>query len=287
MKTLILKSPAKINLYLKIEGKRSDGYHDISTLFERISIYDYITFKTTTSDKIKVYCDNPLVPNGAANFAFIAAKLLREDFASACGVEINIKKNIPVAAGLGGGSSNAAYVLLGLNRLWGLKLTKKVIIEYAKKIGADVSFFVNNKSFAIGTERGDNIRPLNIKKVLWHVLVVPDLAVSTRGTYQEYKEDLRLTKPVFNTTIITRILSKGKLLDIEPFIYNDLERVTIKRYRRIRKIINTLRDLGSISGMSGSGPTVFGITSTRAKAEKIKGSVDKIKGVRVIVVRTF
>lgn len=296
MEKLLLKSPAKINLYLKVSSRRSDGYYNIKTLFERIDLCDKITLTIIPQNKIEIHCDDPDVPVDKTNLAFRAARLLKKNFSITSGVRIDITKRIPVSSGLGGGSSNAAHVLLGLNKLWELKLNKDIMMEYARRIGADVAFFVADKPFAIGLGRGDNIYPLGITKTFWHVLAVPNIGVSTKQVYKGFRltspikpgrEDLQLTKPPFDITIISYVLNKGGLSDIRPLVYNDLETVTIKKHKRILKIIRMLEKSGGVSGMSGSGPAVFGVISRKNQAERIAGRLNKFKDIRVFVVKTY
>jgi 4-diphosphocytidyl-2-C-methyl-D-erythritol kinase len=237
-------------------------------------------------DKIEVSCSNPEVPSDKTNLAFKAARLLKEDLSISSGIRINIEKHIPVAAGLGGGSSNAASVLLGLNRLLHLKLDKKNMMKYASKLGADVAFFINEEPFALGTKRGDAIKPLSVKKVFWHVLAVPKITVSTGEIYESYSKDLRLTKPKFNIKILTYALSKGDIYTLGSLIYNGLEAATIKKYRRVAKVLGMFRQLGIASGMSGSGSAVFGIALNKETAERIAGSLRRLKDLRVFVVRS-
>src|SRR6185436_451831 len=157
MKSITLQSPAKLNLYLKIVNKRPDGFHNLTTLFERIDLADEITLTSEASGRIRVSCDHPQVPTGPKNLVYKAAALLKQDFGIKQGVHITICKNIPVAAGLAGGSSNAATVLQGLNKLWNLKLTKTRLAAYAARIGSDVAFFLYDCSWALGTGRGEVI----------------------------------------------------------------------------------------------------------------------------------
>ena len=149
MNRLVLKSPAKLNLYLDVLRKRPDGFHDIDTIFEKIALFDIITIKPLGKG-IKVTSDNPALPTGKKNLAYKAARILFEKTGFKKGVSINIKKNIPLSSGLGGGSSNAASTLLGVNRLFKLGLNKKELVEIAKTLGAYVPFFLYDYNFALG-----------------------------------------------------------------------------------------------------------------------------------------
>ncbi|MCX5710525.1 MAG: 4-(cytidine 5'-diphospho)-2-C-methyl-D-erythritol kinase [Candidatus Omnitrophica bacterium] len=203
---MILKSYAKLNLFLQVfKRQRKDSYHNLITLFERIDLFDSITLKKRADSKIRVICSDRNVPSGKSNLCFRAASLLQDTCGVDKGVDIIIKKRIPVGAGLGGGSSNAAATLLGLNKLWGLDLSLSRLVSLSGKIGSDVPFFIYNVPFALGTSRGDKIYPLgNMKKVrLWHLLVVPNIHVSTPLIYRKFDQFSGLTRPVYNVKILT------------------------------------------------------------------------------------
>ena len=158
---LKVSSYAKLNLYLEILDKRPDGYHNLRTVFERISLSDTIILKEIDSPEIRIISDSKDIPRDSRNLAYKAAEIIKEDLGISKGVEIRIKKIIPVGAGLGGGSSNAASVLLGLNRLWRLGLSRGRLLGYAARLGSDVSFFIYNCPYAIGVSRGKRYGRLN------------------------------------------------------------------------------------------------------------------------------
>ena len=158
---MFLHSYAKLNLYLEVLDKRKDRYHNIKSLFERIDLCDKIILKSHPHKKIKVVCNAPGIPKDSSkNLAYRSARLLQRSLNIDKGAYIKIIKRIPVAAGLGGGSSNAAAVLVGLNKLWRLNLSQKRLLVFAKEIGCDVPFFIYNTSFAEARSRGDIIKPL-------------------------------------------------------------------------------------------------------------------------------
>ncbi|MFA5261881.1 MAG: 4-(cytidine 5'-diphospho)-2-C-methyl-D-erythritol kinase, partial [Candidatus Omnitrophota bacterium] len=173
MKPITLRSPAKLNLSLKVLRKRADGYHDLKTLFERINLCDEITFKATADDTVRIRCSHPHVPCGPKNLIFRTALLLKKKFRVKAGVEVFLEKRIPVAAGLAGGSSNAATALKGLNMLWKLGMPLADMVALAKEVGSDVPFFLHDCSWALGLSRGDEIDKLDLTTKLWHILVVP------------------------------------------------------------------------------------------------------------------
>ncbi|MFH0877494.1 MAG: 4-(cytidine 5'-diphospho)-2-C-methyl-D-erythritol kinase [Candidatus Omnitrophota bacterium] len=209
-KTLCLESPAKLNLFLDVINKRPDGYHNIVTLFERINLCDSVRLFAIHSDEIVVSCSHPDVPLDYRNLAWRAAELIKKSRDIRTGVKIEIDKRIPVGAGLGGGSSNAAAVLSGLSRLFKLKLDQKTLTGYANRLGSDVAFFILNKSFALGTDRGGDLKRVFVPKKLklWHLLFIPPLKVMTKEIYGLHKS-LALTRKPLDVNILIRYL-KGK-----------------------------------------------------------------------------
>ena len=297
MNKLILNSYAKLNLYLEVINKRRDNYHNIKTVFERIGLSDKIVLESRQDKQIKIICDNPDVPCDNSNLCYRSAKLLQDNFKVDKGAQIKIVKRIPVGAGLGGGSSNAAFVLLGLNKLWKLHLSQAKLARLAQKIGSDVAFFIYDSPFAKGTRRGEKIELLeglnNLR--LWHILIVPGIKVSTAVIYRKWDtyrkrcvERAGLTRPEYNVKITTLALQKKDLGLIGKSLFNDLEQVSIKLYPEIRRIKEWLihRNVQSIL-MSGSGPAVFGVVSSRKEAVSLCRQLRREnRSWRVFVVRT-
>jgi 4-diphosphocytidyl-2-C-methyl-D-erythritol kinase len=296
VKILALNSYAKLNLFLQVVNKRSDNYHNLNTVFERVSLSDKIILKPRGDKKIRIICEDTNVPKGKSNLCYQSALVLRKIFKIDNGLDIKIIKHIPVGAGLGGGSSNAATVLLGLNKLWKLDLTRKRLVEIAKNIGCDVPFFIFNASFASASGRGDEIKLLGALKdtKLWHVLVVPNLTVSTPFIYKKWDKDSRLTMPKFDVKLLTPLeslteaLRKNDLFVINEFLFNSLEPVTVKYYPKVGNIINKLIKSGlKTILMSGSGPAVFAVVSSRKEAiNSVRKFKEKNKGLKVFIVRT-
>ena len=269
MPSLVLQSPAKLNLYLEVLNKRSDGFHNIVTLFERINLCDRITLKSTTSCRIQIHCNHPDVPLDSKNLVYKVARLLQEDFALTQGVEIRIEKRIPVAAGLAGGSSNAATVLMGLNQLWNLKLSQAKLLFYARKIGSDVAFFLYKTSWALGTQRGDKIKALKLKRKLWHVVIVPRIKMYSWKVYGGLK--LRLTKRNDNVNILIHKLRKNNRTVLNRLLINDLEAVVIRFSPPILRLKEELKSFNTQGVMvSGSGPAVFAVAETKEDAKMIQ-----------------
>ncbi|MBN2830980.1 MAG: 4-(cytidine 5'-diphospho)-2-C-methyl-D-erythritol kinase [Candidatus Omnitrophica bacterium] len=287
---MVIHSFAKINLFLQVINKRPDNYHNLKTVFERISLKDSITLKNRRDNLIKIKCGNKNIPKDENNLCFKAAKILRSKFCPFKGVDISITKRIPIAAGLGGGSSNAAAVLLGLNRLWGLKLPKIKLAEIAGKIGSDVAFFVYEVPFAFGYGRGEKIKPLNnLRKVrLWHLLVVPKIHVSTPLIYKHWDNLAGLTKPLYNVKIFTSALARNNLVFKPGLLFNSLEQVTISQYSKVGRVKEALLKLElSPVLMSGSGPAVFALLLSGEKALRLAKVIRKTnKSWRVFAVKT-
>ena len=283
MKDLILKSPAKLNLYLDVLNKRRDGFHNILTLFEKIDLCDRLYFRENKNGKINVLCTD--IPQ-KENLVYKVAKILKRDFLIPKGVDIYIEKKIPVSAGLGGGSSNAASCLLGLNRFLNLKIKKERLLDYAKRIGCDVPFFISESSFALGFGRGDRVLPLEIKKKLWHVLIIPNIKVSTKKIYQRY-ECQAVRKKSLNSLIFAL---KDNSLFKKNLLFNTLEEVSSKFFKIIKKLKKILKDLEiKAISMSGSGPAVFGIVSSRKEGKEICSKLDKVfgDGFQFFLVKTY
>ena len=272
MNTLTLNSYAKLNLYLEVLETRKDNYHNIKTIFERIGLADKIILKSRRDKKINITCNVAAVPQDHSNLAWRSAKLLQDSFNIGKGVDIKIIKRIPVGSGLGGGSSNAAAVLAGLNKLWKLNVTKHKLAGLAGKLGCDVPFFIYNSPFAQGEARGDKIKPLktltNVR--LWHILVVPKIGVSTASIYKRWDNEsktFKLTMPKYDVNILILALRKNNLFLIGDALFNSLEQVTARLYPQINAIKERLMQLGMKAIlMSGSGPAVFGIVASRKEA---------------------
>ncbi len=290
--TLTLNSYAKLNLYLEVINKRKDNYHSIKTIFERIDLADKIILKTRPDKKIKITCSSSSVPKDHSNLAYRSAKLLQDRFRIQQGLDIKIIKRIPVGSGLGGGSSNAACVLSGLNRLWKLDLTQNKLAGLSRQLGCDVPFFIYNSPFAKGTGRGDKIKPLRSldNTALWHILIVPKIKVSTPFIYKrwdKYFKTFKLTRPRHNVKILILALKKNNPLLTGDVLFNGLEEVTTTLYPQIKYIEAKLVQLGVKSIlMSGSGPAVFGVVSSRKEALSLRRQLKGNRRLEVFITRT-
>lgn len=282
-----IRTPAKVNLYLRVLGRRKDGYHLVDTVMVPVSLYDELEIRRPRSGQageghLRVFCDHPLVPSGRRNLVYQAASLLLREKQVQFPVHIRIRKRIPVGAGLGGGSSDAAATLLGLNRLFRLGCTRAELSALAATLGADVPFFIYRRP-ARARGIGERLRPLASIAPLWIVILYPGFPLSTRWVYQNLP--FKLTKHIENTSINfswkdPRELTRG--------LVNDLEKVAICRYPRIGFLKQRLIEEGAFGAlMSGSGSSVFGIFSTGQNARSALRRLRTEKGVEAFVVRTL
>ncbi|MEE9165558.1 MAG: 4-(cytidine 5'-diphospho)-2-C-methyl-D-erythritol kinase [Nitrospinota bacterium] len=263
---LILKSPAKINLGLKIIEKRDDGYHEIETIFQMVRLFDTLTFRNLQSG-IVLKTDQDKLPVDETNLVVKAAKLLQQETGTQKGVEIFLEKKIPVGAGLGGGSGNAAFTLMGLNNLWELHLKKKDLMKLAITLGSDVPFFLSGCSSAIGKGRGEILTPFENRSNIHVVVVSPNIYVSTGSIYKEL--NLGLTSNSKDINILSSLLVKGRIAELGSYLYNDLETVVCKRYPALTEIKKKLMNSGAVGALvSGSGSSVFGIYLQQETARK-------------------
>ncbi len=253
MEVRVMPSPAKINLFLKVVGRRANGYHELVTLMCRVGLFDTVTlyFDQPT---INVRCAHPEVPEGKPNLAYKAAALFLEALGRPAGVDITIDKTIPVAAGLGGGSSNAAAVLTALNVHYGLPFSAEEILDMGLKVGADAPFFLFRHS-AVARGIGEQLEPFEGMPPWSVVLVCPKYRISTAWVYQRFTLRLTNSEEKFKVPPFPEDPSK-----IKSLLCNDLELVTAEKFPEINTIKAALVDLGAGAAlMSGSGPAVFGL----------------------------
>ena len=251
---LQLNAPAKINWFLSVLGKRQDGYHDISSLVQCIDLHDILLFEH--SDTLELISEIPDLP-AEKNLVFRAARRMMEIAERKRGVRITLVKNIPLAAGLGGGSSDAASTLVGLDRLWGTGLGPELLRDIGAAIGSDVPFFIGN-IYAIMEGRGERIHPLQGASEMTLLLVNPLIPVSTAWAYEACQ--IRLTKKPVDIKLFCQTLARKDFDTLNSMLVNDLEMAVIAAHPEIGRIKESLYRLGaSAAAMSGSGSTVFGV----------------------------
>ena len=280
MKTLIFKAPAKVNYLLDVIGRRPDGYHELRMIMQRVNLCDDICISLNDSTDIKVICGKRGVPDGPGNIAWKAARTILDISGSDYGVVIKITKNIPVAAGLGGGSSDAATVLMGMNELLQLRLSDQRLMEIGVKLGADVPFFIFKKT-ALAEGIGEQLTAMPDMPKAWILLVNPGVHVSTSWVYS----NLELTK----RRELNRLPTLFRTVeDICSVFSNDLEAVTIPVFPVIDEIKQNLLRLGAVASlMSGSGPTVFGLFHNQDGAEHACKELSATSGWFVAVAETL
>jgi 4-diphosphocytidyl-2-C-methyl-D-erythritol kinase len=289
MQSYSLIAPAKINLYLEIIGDRPDGFHELVMIMQSIRLADRIDLQPSNTENIKIYCDHPQVPTDKTNLAYRAAELMCDTFpqmyANYGGVNIRIEKNIPVAAGLAGGSGNAAAVLVGINLLWKLGLTQPELQDLAAGLGSDIPFCISGGT-AIATGRGEKLDALQSLGKMWVVLAKYDnISVSTPWAYKTYRQEYSDTyvSDIAKVKSRTAKVSSGSLVkaiarqnnsEIGKLIHNDLEKIVFPAYTLVAelKAAFAVQDvLGTM--MSGSGPTVFALCASEDRAIAVQQQV--------------
>ena len=262
------KAPAKINLFLRVLQKRADGYHDIASLMQKITLYDELTF-TLKPGGINLDCPGSDLPTSEDNLVFRATQSIFSYANYPSGVEIKLIKKIPLAAGLGGGSSDAATTLMALNEICSLGLKKRELMMLGAKLGADVPFFIFGNT-ALVSGIGDHLKAVQNIPELNFVLINPQFPLSTKMVYDNL--NLRLTSEKINYSI-PRFFALG---DIIRELHNDLEEVSLKLHPELNNVKQMLLCHGALGAlMSGSGPTVFGIFPDEKSAKKAMNAVEK------------
>jgi 4-diphosphocytidyl-2-C-methyl-D-erythritol kinase len=274
---MIISCPAKINLYLDIPGRRPDGYHDIVTVMQAIDLYDELLLEARGGGEITMECDAAGLPVDRRNLCVRAAEAMRRLAAPGGGVRIALKKRIPIAAGLGGGSSDAAGVILGLNRLWEMGLGQAALEEISAGLGSDVPFFISGGT-ARCTGRGESISPLPGAPRLAYVLVTPPIAVSTAGVYAALDAGGKAKAP--DEAGFLRAIELGDPRRVSRRLYNRLEDAPGPHRGEVDRLKALLLARGALGAcMSGSGSSVFGlaadIEAARRLARAIGGEIGK------------
>jgi 4-diphosphocytidyl-2-C-methyl-D-erythritol kinase len=275
-----LLSPAKVNIFLKITGQRTDGYHELLTVFVPVALYDKLIISKSEKG-LEVYCSGRELPEDENNLVNKAALSFFEKTGIKKGVKITLIKNIPISSGLGGGSSDAATTLKGLNHLWQNVLSKEDLEKLALSLGADVPFFLLQKP-AIARGIGEILQPIENFPSMWYVIVSPNLMISTAWAYKRTK--LKLTNNR-NQDIISSF--KKNIFNIPDLLFNDLEKVTLVKHPFLSSIKESLLQVGALGAlMTGSGPSIFGLFDSAQKAQEAgkmlesynKGDVFVVKG---------
>lgn len=273
--TVELKALAKINLGLDVLGRRKNGYHDVRMVMQTIYLYDNVTLKKTEEPGIQVETNLFYLPVDEENIAYKAAELLIDEFGITEGIHITLDKHIPVAAGMAGGSSNAAAVLVGMNRLFKLGLSQQDLMERGVSLGADVPYCVM-RGTVLAEGIGEVLTPLPPLPKCYVLIAKPGISVSTKVVYEKLD-----SKPIDDHPDIDGIIEGLEEQDIKKVaasMGNVLEKVTIEAYPVIERIKNAMKEAGALNAMmSGSGPTVFGIFTDHSTARKAKEKLKEMK----------
>ncbi|MDQ6420761.1 4-(cytidine 5'-diphospho)-2-C-methyl-D-erythritol kinase [Paenibacillus sp. LHD-117] len=261
------KAPAKINLLLDVLRKREDGFHEVEMIMTMVDLADRLTMEELPRDTIIISSQVGYIPLDEKNLAFQAARLIKERYDVRKGVYIHLDKKIPVAAGLAGGSSDAAAALRGLNRLWGLGISEDELSVLGAELGSDVPFCVTGGT-AIARGRGEKLEPIASPPQCWVVLAKPPINVSTADVYGKLRANELKEHPSIEN--MRGALARGSFQDMCQGLGNVLENVTLKLYPEVLQLKESMLRLGADGVlMSGSGPTVFGLVSKEAKLPRI------------------
>ena len=257
-----IETPAKVNIRLKVTGHRSDGYHELVSVMVPVELFDILEFTLHADGPVKIISRGYEVPTDHTNLVSLAISLFMARTGESAGVSVNLDKKIPVASGLGGGSSDAAATLLALNRIYSNPLLESDLMDMAVKLGADVPFFLDPRP-SLATGIGEILNPIESWPEYWYVIVIPPFRVSTSWVYGNLK--LELTTGEYD--YIVNAL-KNEPFTISRILENDLEKVTSVRFPVINTIKKLLKDAGAEGAlMSGSGPSVFGVFLSPDKAK--------------------
>ena len=260
-------SYAKINLYLKIGKKLSSGYHNLQSVMQRIELSDSMSIEPINEDKIVIECTNKELEN-ESNLAYKAASLLKKKFKIKHGIRIFVEKNIPFESGLGGGSSNAATTLASLNKIWGLKLNEKQLVELGSQLGSDVPFFIGEGA-ALVEGIGDKIKRIRKSFSINIVLINPGFRVSTKWAYSAFDKQKPKIKTNADINNLIKAIEKKDIKEIANNLHNDFESIVAKRYKVLSDIkTNLIRNDALNACVSGSGPTVFGVFNSIYEARE-------------------
>ncbi|MFH1479523.1 MAG: 4-(cytidine 5'-diphospho)-2-C-methyl-D-erythritol kinase [Candidatus Omnitrophota bacterium] len=286
MQAIKLYAPAKLNLYLDVLEKRLDGFHNIKTLFEKIDLLDEI-FIRVKGNSIKVNVIPPTCPGGKDNIVYKAASILLKEAGVDIGLEIDIKKNIPVSAGLGGGSSDAATALRSINKILKLGIPEDRLFSIAGSLGKDVPFFMMDYPFAMGSGTGEILEPLDIGHTLSHVIIKPDISISTAEAYERFDDS---EKAVDRKDIdkLADALKKKDISLVNENYFNSFEGSLGVYREKVCEIKSLFLNVAHTPGhLSGSGPSVFCTVTQREKALGISKRLSNETTLDVLVATTY
>lgn len=273
MNSISLKAYAKINIGLDVTGKLPDGYHLVKMIMQNIDLYDEVVLTENVSGDIRLDMNVDFLPTDERNLAYKAAKLMKEDFGIDRGIDIYIRKNIPAAAGMAGGSTDAAAVMTGMNKLFDLNIDRNILMEHGLKLGADVPYCIMGGT-ALAEGIGEKLTQLSPCPDCYVLVAKPDISVSTAYVYTNLVLDDTTVHP--DIDMVRNALESGDIRTAAQNMGNLLENVTQKEYPVISEIKHIMDDNGALGSlMSGSGPTVFGLFDDYGTALECLAAVDK------------
>ncbi len=285
-----IQAPAKINLSLDILSKRDDGYHNIESIMHPINLCDIITIEEIEEDLI-ISCNNESIPIGHENTVYKAAEIILRETGLKRGLHINIENNIPIGAGLGGGSADAAATILGINELFSLGLTIEEMSKLGSWVGSDVPFCVMRRT-ALVRGKGEEVIPIEASIDPWFVLIIPDFSIYTKDAYKAFDEIKIMDKRLPKVDEMLKVISCGDCKGLCKELYNVMEIPVFQRFPVLKEIKERLIAKGALGAlMSGSGSTIFGIAESEKAAkdiaDKAKASFVSLPIKDVITVSTF
>ncbi len=280
---VVVQAPAKINLFLEVLHRRRDGFHEIASVLQEISLYDELSF-SPRGEGFQLQSSPPGLPRGKNNLIIRAAEGLAEKLGETRGAAIKLAKHIPVGAGLGGASSDAAAALVGLAQLWGQSISREEQLELAESLGSDVPFFLYGGT-ALCQGRGELVVRLGFHRQLYFVLVCPGVEVSTEAVYENLVLDLTKTRK--ESQYFLEVLERGSLQELGMSLFNRLERPALELYPGLRGAREALGEHGAVGvSMSGSGSAYFGLCQDKEEAERIRGRLSAQDVGEVLVVES-
>jgi len=286
MQSFKIYAPAKLNLYLDVLDKRPDGFHNIKTLFEKIDLKDEIEIKETPKG-IKVIVEpKTLCPGGKDNIVYKAVDRLLKEVGTDLGIEVTIKKRIPVGSGLGGGSSDAASVLRAINEKFDLGIDNERLFSIASELGKDVPFFMRDEAFLIGRGRGEDLESVDIDSSFSHVVIKPSVSISTERMYKRL-DDYKRPQRKDNLYLLTEATKKIDLLSLKKSYYNAFEEILTDntQYEEAKSLL--LKAGAETVFLSGSGSALFCTLKDKRKAEEILEAIPKRKDMDVFLATTY
>ncbi|MCD6231751.1 4-(cytidine 5'-diphospho)-2-C-methyl-D-erythritol kinase [Candidatus Aerophobetes bacterium] len=266
---MILKAAAKVNLYLNVLGSRKDGYHEIESIIQSVTLYDRIILKREKK-KIRVFSNQLGVPQGEKNICYRAAELFLRKTGIKEGIILEIQKSIPLQAGLGGGSADAAATLWGMNKLFETKVSLSELLKWGEVLGADVPFCLRGGTYLV-KGKGEILIPLPSIKRGWLILLYPKIPISTCWVYKKATSFSSSPRKRLNIDLFVKETKKKGLIGTETFLYNGLEEIVFREFPSVKMIKEELLKAGARGSlMTGSGSTVFGIIEDKRDGERIK-----------------